>query len=203
MPEINLSNEEILSILKCVRCETIENLGVYLHKGIIKRDIRQNRTTVQWPAIHWRGKFPACKECIIKMKKWNRMQKIIPVLAYIAAIPVPFSLIIIAMILTVPFLREDPASLEILHNGIVALVIGVSLLVILGIVGKLYNTYKNTNNPSLYMDATTNFAKVKPPSSNDWMYFSEWADKVIKERILKGEIEPSLVKKLNEARKIP
>jgi len=176
-----MSKKDVVKMLKCVMCGSIEDLKPFTHSS--KMSVGHKRTssgsTTQY--VSWGYEFPVCNLCLRKDKIKNGILIISGITFFIA-----LCFLIYGGLMT--FFTPSQAYL---------LIIGITLAVI-SILGVIVGfTFPN---PKKYMDVFFGEPKVKPKKLGDWVPFSIWAEKVLKERIIQGTVDPTpLIKKAEEA----
>ena len=185
-----ISKQEFLSMLKCIRCGSIENLKSYKHKEKKKAPLGARRTLIKT----WTGEFPVCQECFKKFKKWKRTRDIYK--GILASIFIPFWLLIIIFlfIIVIESTADDPDYRSLILIGIILASSFIFSLIFVGFLSKKHK--ESTNSISNFIQFPmmgSGMDMIKPENSDKWYLFNQWADLVLKERVLQGTIDPSLL----------
>ena len=193
-----VSKEEILSMLKCIRCGSIENIKPYKHKEKAVTGHKRYRRSSITETMTWTQEFPACTKCFKKFKKWKKTRTIFKVI--LALILIPFWILILINVwilmnesISTPPIDRDYGSL--IPNTINRTLIQTSpfilLLITAGVSSIIHKGSKN--NPSHFMKTEFGLTMVKPESSDEWQDFEIWAKLVLNERVIQGTMDPTLL----------
>ncbi|MFX1427280.1 MAG: hypothetical protein ACFFBE_12570 [Promethearchaeota archaeon] len=166
------SKEDIINMLKCVRCGSIKDLKPYAHSTSMVTGHKRIGKTHTTEYISWAQEFPICAFCFGYFKKRGRFLTITLILWFIS-----LCFFIYGGLMT--FFTPSYMYLPII-GGIICTISIFTLM-----------PYIALPNPKKYMNVLLGIPKVKPESFTDWVSFSSWAEMVLKERILEGTIDPS------------
>lgn len=175
-----LTKEEYLNMLQCVRCGSIENLKPYKLSSYQRTSYKSTRRYTRETGITYTNEFPVCEICVNRFKRYKRISNISSAILTVGILTAFFG--IIAMIITIHTIYRIPSF--------VSIIIGIIITVIGGIM--LGKNRTSTDKAKKYMDISFGMPRIKPENSEKWFPFQAWAEYVSKDRILKGNLDPSL-----------
>lgn len=155
--------------LRCVRCESNEELQYYvMSKSVKKKEVGAPFTRVYTSKPSF--KFPICDNCADKFRKWKIIRFIF------------VAVVILWIVLSIILL--EPLSISVSLDTIITRVIYVFIML-----GTIIISYailsKHSNNPnnwmliSGYFDLSKNYryqGKVHPHNSKEWIIYEKWVD---------------------------
>lgn len=183
-----VSKEEILSMLKCIRCGSIENLKPYKHKEKVASGYKRYGRSSTTEIMTWTQEFPVCTKCFKKFKKWNITSSIYKGILTLTFIPF-WILVTIFLFFPKAFFGDAPDNLILIDTILFSPFI--CLLMIFGIL--FIKHKKSENKPSYFMRTKFGWPRIKPENSEKWYPFNQWAELILKERVLQGTIDPMLL----------
>lgn len=150
-----------MEVLRCVRCETSENIGAY----------RYSKERIYFRIIHIKsGTVPACKKCKRSFNKWKILRGIIAAMAVISFFIVfilGYQLFFERNRLKLPW-EITPLTLEeLLPFNLMIIATIVFILIYL-----LYGLSKN--NPSKYVKVKGKKLYIKNKITKSWILMSDW-----------------------------
>jgi len=180
-----LTKEESFNALQCVRCESIENLKSYKLSSFKPKSVRPaGLTRIRVTGITYATEFPVCETCKKKFKRYRIIYKISDAILAVGILTVVYGGIALLYSYTMEVLAfRMPAYISITIGMIVAVIAGI----VLGM------NITSVDKPKNYIRfGKHGMARIKPEKSEDWFPYDEWADYVLKNRILKGNLDPSI-----------
>ena len=147
-----MSNHESLKSLRCVKCNTRENLTNFLIK---KKNITKSTfscSKVQFNTSMLSNTLPLCKQCIKEVQNWKKHINFAQIVISIGAV------IIVASLLF--FLNTNNVIL--IPYGIITLILGVALWI-----------YLQSKDSNMFKFKKVIFY-VKPKNSSNWIPYNEW-----------------------------
>jgi len=185
-----LTKEEFFNTLQCVRCGTIENLKSYKHSSFLPRSVKSSRHYTRVTGITYTNEFPVCKTCGNKFKRYRLIYKVSDVNLFLGITALLYGGVALLFSYTMEASEiRIPAYLSITIGMIVAVIAGV----VFGFNITSVDKPKNYIRIGMYGKAI-----IKPEKSEDWFPYNEWVDYVSKDRILKGNVDPSIQIKLTK-----
>ncbi len=147
-----MSNHESLKNLRCVKCNTLENLTNFLIK---KKDITKSTLScsrVQFNTSTVSNTIPLCKQCVKEVKNWKKQINFAQIVISIGAIITVVSLLVLL----------NSSNVLLIPYGIITLILGVALWI-----------YLQSIDSNIFKFKKANFY-VKPENSSNWISYNEW-----------------------------
>ena len=147
-----MSNHESLKSLRCVKCDTRENVTNFLIK---KKDITKSTLScskVQFNISTVSNTLPLCKQCVKEVKNWKKLINFTQIVISIGAIITVVSLLFLL----------NSNNVLLISYGIITLILGVALWI-----------YLQSKDSNIFKFKKDNFY-VKPENSSNWIPYNEW-----------------------------
>ena len=147
-----MSNHESLKSLRCVKCNTRENLTNFLIK---KKNITKSTfscSKVQFNTSMLSNTLPLCKQCIKEVQNWKKHINFAQIVISIGAIITVVSLLVLL----------NSSNVLLIPYGIITLILGVALWI-----------YLQSIDSNIFKFKKANFY-VKPENSSNWISYNEW-----------------------------
>lgn len=155
---------------------------------MLKGTKRYGKTRIQ-EYMTWSMEVPICKNCYKKFQKFNLINNLFEILKGIFA----FSFIVSIILL---FVTNIPSLILVIDiPSLILVILAIPSLIIVIVAHFLQQKNRRSEQaPSNYIMVILGINNVKDNISNQWVSFSIWADRVLRERIIQGTIDPMLLK---------
>jgi hypothetical protein len=189
---------ELFKALKCARCGSIENIQSFESKFKQVTNIKRTRHYTRYNTLTYTNEVPVCKICNKKFENFKNIRSLIKAGFFILSVALSISLFIILFDGVTGAFEEGLRQLALNFISLpIKLIPLIILFIFLGIVSSLHKS-KTKNNPSKYIKNLYGMISISPENSDEWYPYMQWVVMVLKERILHGDIDPTILYKLNQ-----